>query len=148
MPDKKYAVRSKSHLVVQSNALVTQYTRDMTVNQLKLFYFLIGTVQKDDAVLYQIDVDYMTLYRVISVDYYHSGKKQYMDKLIADTVKSTLTPVGGSYSGSGRSEALNWLKLIKTYCRSGKWFVRVEIEEWLRDFLLEQKQMLDRKSVV
>ena len=113
MPDKKYAVRSKSHLVVQANALVTQYTRDMTVNQLKLFYFLIGTVQKDDAVLYQIDVDYMTLYRVISVDYYHSGKKQYMDKLIADTVKSTLTPVGGSSSCLSKSRCSRRFSLAK-----------------------------------
>ena len=40
---EKSLLQSTSHLVVQGNPLVRNFTAEMSVNQLKLFYYLIGT---------------------------------------------------------------------------------------------------------
>lgn len=72
---EKSLLQSTSHLVVQGNPLVRNFTAEMSVNQLKLFYYLIGTVEKNDDSFYVVDVDYKTLYRLTTGDYIASGGK-------------------------------------------------------------------------
>ena len=52
----KSTLQSTSHLVVQGNSLVRSFITEMSVNQLKLFYYLIGTVEKNDNSFYVVDV--------------------------------------------------------------------------------------------
>ena len=53
----------------------------MSVNQLKLFYYLIGTVEKNDSSFYVVDVDYKTLYRLTNGDYTAGYANKYVDAL-------------------------------------------------------------------
>ena len=85
---EKSLLQSTSHLVVQGNPLVRNFTAEMSVNQLKLFYYLIGTVEKNDDSFYVVDVDYKTLYRLTTGDYIASGGKKYIDTLLREAEES------------------------------------------------------------
>ena len=109
---EKSLLQSTSHLVVQGNPLVRNFTAEMSVNQLKLFYYLIGTVEKNDDSFYVVDVDYKTLYRLTTGDYIASGGKKYIDTLLREAVESKLTPLKPAAWKGKLPRRLTWFKLL------------------------------------
>ena len=84
----------------------------MSVNQLKLFYYLIGTVEKNDNSFYVVDVDYKTLYRLTNGDYTAGYGKKYVDALLREAVESKLTPLKPAAWKGKLPRRLTWFKLL------------------------------------
>ena len=137
---EKSLLQSTSHLVVQGNPLVRNFTAEMSVNQLKLFYYLIGTVEKNDDSFYVVDVDYKTLYRLTTGDYIASGGKKYIDTLLREAVESKLTPLKPAAWKGKLPRLLTWFKLLAVTSRYGRSSARLVLEEWLAPFLLHQQK--------
>ncbi len=70
--------------VVQGNKLITSTSNAMKTNQLKILYFLISCIQREDELFFPIEVDYRTLLSVIDYDANKGGKKAYLTELLED----------------------------------------------------------------
>ena len=136
----KSTLQSTSHLVVQGNSLVRSFITEMSVNQLKLFYYLIGTVEKNDNSFYVVDVDYKTLYRLTNGDYTAGYGKKYVDALLREAVESKLTPLKPAAWKGKLPRRLTWFKLLAVTSRYGRSSARIVLEEWLAPFLLHQQK--------
>lgn len=56
----------------------------MKTNQLKILYFLISCIRREDELFLPIEVDYKTLLTVIDYDVNKGGKKAYLTELLED----------------------------------------------------------------
>ena len=136
----KSSLQSTSHLVVQGNPLVRSFTAELSVNQLKLFYYLIGTVEKSDDSFYAVDVDYKTLYRLTTGDYTAGCGKKYVDTLLREAAESKLTPLKSAVWKENLPKRLTWFKLLAVSGCYGRSSARIVLEEWLAPYLLHQQK--------
>lgn len=70
--------------VVQGNKLIVSTSNAMKTNQLKILYFLISCIQREDELFFPIEVDYHTLLTFIDYDTNKGGKKAYLTELLED----------------------------------------------------------------
>lgn len=79
----------KQPLVVQNNGLIVDSSNGMKKNQLKILYFLISCITRDDEMFYPLEVDFKTLLSVINYDTAKGGKNEYLTKLLKDMSKNS-----------------------------------------------------------
>lgn len=73
---------SKKLAVVQSNDFIVNASNNMSLNQLKILYFLISCIKREDEFFLPIQVDYKTLMAVIGDDPGVRGRHSYLAKLL------------------------------------------------------------------
>lgn len=70
--------------VIQGNKLIVSASNAMKTNQLKILYFLMSCINREDELFFPIEVDYKTLLSVIDYDVSKGGKKTYLTELLED----------------------------------------------------------------
>ena len=73
-----------SRTVVQGNKLIVSTSNAMKTNQLKILYFLMSCIKREDEIFFPIEVDYKTLLMIIDYDVSKGGKKTYLTELLED----------------------------------------------------------------
>ena len=53
-------VSKKQAVVVQGNELIVETSNSMKMNQLKILYFLMSCIEREDELFFPIEVDYKT----------------------------------------------------------------------------------------
>ena len=61
----------------------------MKMNQLKILYFLMSCIEREDELFFPIEVDYKTLLAIINYDSNKGGKKAYLTDLLEDMAQKS-----------------------------------------------------------
>ena len=139
---QKESSASKSHLVVQSNTLVREFFNGMTFQQLKLFYYLIGSISKDDDDFYPTDVDYAVLHDITCGHQGSKGGVRYISNLLHEFCE-TRTANFKSHKAKpdeNKPEMRSWLRLIRITRHCGWYSACVQFEDWLFPHLIHQSR--------
>ena len=79
----------KQAVVVQGNELIVETSNSMKMNQLKILYFLMSCIEREDELFFPIEVDYKTLLAIINYDSNKGGKKAYLTDLLEDMAQKS-----------------------------------------------------------
>ena len=82
-------VSKKQAVVVQGNELIVETSNSMKMNQLKILYFLMSCIEREDELFFPIEVDYKTLLAIINYDSNKGGKKAYLTDLLEDMAQKS-----------------------------------------------------------
>lgn len=81
---------TKLHSLTQGNEFISNSTHSLSLNQQKILYFLITCINFSDEVFYPIEVDYKTLYNLITPeDSSTHGRKKYLYELLLSLKNQT-----------------------------------------------------------
>lgn len=79
----------RQQLVVQGNELIVETSTAMKMNQLKILYFLMSCIEREDELFFPFEIDYKTLLAVINYDSNKGGKKAYLTDLLEDMARKS-----------------------------------------------------------
>ena len=82
-------VSKKQAVVVQGNELIVETSNSMKMNQLKILYFLMSCIEREDELFFPIEVDYKTLLAIMNYDSNKGGKKAYLTDLLEDMAQKS-----------------------------------------------------------